>query len=69
MGYLIFARREYQRPLEWIGRLQDDGTGGGNGDQPANWVQRQALESFGDAEWIEMVAVPERALVRVIPLE
>ena len=69
MGYLIFARREFQRPLEWIGRLQDDGAGGDQDDQAAESVQRQALERFGDAEWIEMVAVPERALVRVIPLE
>ncbi len=69
MGYLIFARREFQRPLEWIGRLQDDGAGGGRGDRAAESIQHQALERFGDAEWIEMVAVPERALVRVIPLE
>jgi hypothetical protein len=69
MGYLIFARREYQRPLKWIGRLQDDDAGGGQGDHAAELVQRQALERFGDAEWIEMLAVPERALVRVIPLE
>ncbi len=69
MGYLIFARREYDRPLEWIGRLQDDGADGGQGDRAAKSVQRQALERFGDAEWIELVAVPERALVRIIPLE
>ncbi len=65
MGYLIFARREFQRPLEWIGRLQSEG----QGDDAAKSIQHQALERFGDAEWIEMVAVPERALVRVIPLE
>ncbi len=69
MGYLIFARREFQRPLEWIGRLQDNGAGEGQGDQAAESVQRQALERFGDTEWIELVAVPESALVRVIPLE
>jgi hypothetical protein len=69
MGYLIFARREYQRPLEWIGQLQDEGAGGGQDDQSAESVQRQVLERYGDAEWIEMLAVPERALVRVIPLE
>lgn len=69
MEYLIFARREYQHPLEWIGRLQDDKVSGGRGDQDAESVQRQALQRFGDAEWVEMVAVPERALVRVIPLE
>jgi hypothetical protein len=69
MGYLIFARREYQRPLEWIGRLQDEGAGGGQDDDSAESVQRQVLEHYGDAEWIEMLAVPEGALVRVIPLE
>jgi hypothetical protein len=69
MGYLIFARREYQRPLEWIGRLRDDGAGEDQGDRATESVQRQALERFGDAEWIELVAVPESALVRVIPLE
>jgi hypothetical protein len=65
MDYLIFARREFQRPLEWIGRLQ----GEGQGDGAVESVQRHALERFGEAKWIEMVAVPERALVRVIPLE
>lgn len=69
MEYLIFARREYQSPLEWIGRLQGEEVNGGQGDQAAELVQRLALQRFGDAEWIEMVAVPERALVRVIPLE
>ncbi len=69
MGYLIFARREYDRPLEWIGQLQDDGAVGGQGGRAAESVQRQTLERFGDAEWIELVAVPERALVRIIPLE
>ncbi len=69
MGYLVFARQEYQRPLEWIGRLQDDGVAGDQGDLAAELVQQQALERFGDDEWIEMVAVPERALVTVIPLE
>lgn len=69
MGYLIFARREYQRPLEWIGRLPDDGEDGHQDVQAFEAVQRQARERFGSDEWIEMVAVPERALVRVIPLE
>jgi hypothetical protein len=68
MGYLIFARREYQRPLEWIGLLQDDGRRA-DGKQTVESVQGQALQRFGDAGWIEMVAVPERALIRVIPLE
>ncbi len=68
MEYFIFARRDYGLPLEWIGRLQEDELGAGAGEQ-AESVKRQALERFGDAEWIEMVAVPERAMVRVIPLE
>lgn len=69
MGYLIFARREYQLPLEWIGRLQDDLSAGDQSDQAPELIKRQALERFGEDEWIEMVAVPERSLVRVVPLE
>ncbi len=70
MSYLIFARREYQLPLEWIGRLEDQGAADQAGEEEeSEAVQRHALERFGDDGWIEMVAVPERALVRVIPLE
>lgn len=69
MGYLIFARREYQHPLEWVGRLQVDEADEKADHQSIESVKSLALERFGDPEWIEMVAVPEQATVRVIPLE
>ncbi|MBI3362413.1 MAG: hypothetical protein HY023_15035 [Chloroflexi bacterium] len=64
-SYLIFARKEYQKPLEWIGRLS----------APANEsvmtqaeLRRRAREAFGDEGWVEMVAIPETAILRVIPM-
>lgn len=60
--YLIFARREYQQPLEWIGTVALDG------QAPEAELDRRARERFGD-EWLEMVAVPQPAALQVIPME
>ena len=62
IGYLIFARKEYQKPLECLGRLA---LREGQNDE----LGRFARERFGAAEWIEMIAIPETAVLRVIPMD
>lgn len=60
--YLVFARKEYQQPLEWIGTLTFDN------DAQQTELDQRARERFGN-EWLEMVAVPRPAALQVIPLE
>ncbi len=62
IDYLIFGRREYQQPLEWIGALTLDR------EAPEAELDRRARERFGN-DWLEMVAVPRPATLQVIPLE
>ncbi len=62
-AFLIFARTADQQPLEWIGALAFDGE-----TTPAELSQRARAE-FGAHGWVEMVAIPEQAIVRVIPTE
>ncbi len=68
--YLIFARREYQQPLEWIGTLSFDGDPFAPLSGPAREAEldRRARERFG-SEWLEMIAVPRPAALQVIPME
>lgn len=65
-AYLIFARTAYHLPLEYIGQIELPVVDGAD-LQP--WLQQQARERFGLAGWVEMVAVPQPAIVRVIPQE
>ncbi|MEK7311318.1 MAG: hypothetical protein AAB382_05045 [Chloroflexota bacterium] len=62
-SYLIFARKEYQQPLECLGTLTVD-----NESATRDELSRIARESFGEG-WIEMAAIPETAALRVIPME
>ncbi|MGH2521071.1 MAG: hypothetical protein ACRDH2_01090 [Anaerolineales bacterium] len=62
-NYLIFARRAYQQPLEWIGDLRFDV------EPTPEALDQRAREQFGGESWVEMVAIPEAAIVRVIPME
>lgn len=48
-NYLVFARTEYDEPLEHRGEIQ------AAGDEEAG---RRAVERFGN-EWLEMTLVPE----------
>ncbi len=66
-SYLIFARREYRQPLEQIGRLTIE-NGALPGAAPTAEVARRARKQFGGEAWVEMVALPEAAIVRVIPM-
>ena len=65
-NYMIFARREYQQPLEHIGTVTVE-----NSPTPAPTAElaRRAREQFGGEGWVEMVAIPEAAMLRVIPME
>jgi hypothetical protein len=51
-NYLIFARTEYDEPLEHRGDLEaaDD-----------DEARRLAIERFGE-EWLELVLIPEREI-------
>lgn len=62
-GYFIFARKEYHQPLEYIGALQVQA------GAPPTELDRRARAQFGSEGWVEMVAVPETSVVRVIPVE
>ncbi len=50
--YLVFARTEYDEPLEHRGEVE------AANDEEAG---RLALESFG-SEWLEMTLVPEKEI-------
>jgi hypothetical protein len=51
-GYLVFARTEYDEPVEFKGRIEAEG------DEAAREV---ALEKFGK-DWLELVLAPEREI-------
>lgn len=57
MDYRIYGRKEYSAPLEQLGRLAVDN---------AEAVREKALHDWGTAGWVELVAVPESAVVPVI---
>lgn len=62
--YLIFARRTYQEPLELLGPLRVEGEE--EGDQTR--LIEQTCGQFGKDGWIEMIAIPESSMARVIPV-
>jgi hypothetical protein len=63
MVYLIFARKEYQQPLELIGEMKFDGT------PPEPELNSRARTQFDGDGWLEMVAVPDASIISVIPTE
>ncbi|MBM4423794.1 MAG: hypothetical protein FJ030_10425 [Chloroflexi bacterium] len=58
--FLIFGRKEYQQPLEYLGAITVE--------SGPDELSRIARERFGEG-WLEMVAAPESSVVRVIPME
>jgi hypothetical protein len=62
--YLIFARQAYQQPLELLGQMRVDGEP--PEDKPR--LVEQARQQFGMQGWIEMIAIPQTAAIRVIPI-
>jgi hypothetical protein len=66
--YLIFARKAYQQPLEWIGQLMAESSAT-PADAETVELGRRAREQFGSEGWVEMVAIPASAVVRVIPMD
>ena len=67
-AYLIFARKVYQQPLEAIGQLTVESAAPPAAAAPAD-LARRAREQFGAEGWVEMVAIPASAVVRVIPTD
>lgn len=65
--YLIFARKAYQQSLEYLGQLAVEKAT--SSEAPAAELARRAREQFGGEGWLEMVAIPEEAALRVIPVE
>jgi hypothetical protein len=62
--YLIFARKEYQEPLELLGQLRVEG----EADMRETRVVNQARGQFGGEGWIEIVAIPQSVIAQVIPV-
>jgi hypothetical protein len=62
--YLIFARKEYEQPLELLGRLRLEGAA----DEGETRLANQARGQFGSEDWIEMIAVPEIVIAQVLPV-
>jgi hypothetical protein len=57
--YDVFARKSHPEPLIYIGSVQVN---------EAGEVARASLETYGpESEWLEMVAVPHRQVIRVFP--
>ena len=67
-AYLIFARKAYQQPLEAIGQLAVESAATPGAAATAD-LARRAQEQFGTEGWVEMVAIPASAIVRVIPTD
>ena len=63
LTYLIFARKEYQQPLELIGDINFDGM------PSESELDKRARSQFNGNGWLEMVAVPVTSVINVIPTE
>ena len=61
--YLIFARKAYEHPLELLGQMRVEGEL--PNDKPR--LVEQARQQFGMEGWIEMIASPQTAAIRVSP--
>lgn len=62
--YLIFARQAYQQPLELLGEMRLEG----EQSQDKSRLIELARGQFGLEGWIEMIAIPQTAAIRVIPI-
>ena len=62
--YLIFGRRAYQQPLELLGTTHIEDV---LPDDRASLIER-ARQQYGADGWIEMIAIPRSAAIRVIPV-
>lgn len=56
--YLIYGRKTYPQPLEYIDALTVDDPGS---------LQHAADQLIGQQDWVELIAFPESAMIRVIP--
>jgi hypothetical protein len=62
--YLIFAHKSYEQPLELLGPLRLEG----EAEMDHSRLVAEACGQFGREEWIEMIAIPQSAVVQVIPI-
>ena len=62
--YLIFARKAYPQPLELLGPIRVEAEP--PVDKPR--LVEQMRQQFGLEGWIEMIAIPQTAAIRVIPI-
>jgi hypothetical protein len=61
--YLILAQKSYEQPLELLGLLHVEGGAEVHEDQ----LVEQARGQFGTEDWIELIAIPQSAVIQVIP--
>ncbi len=61
--YLVFGRKAYEQPLELLGQVRVEG----EAPEETSRLVEQARRQFGVEGWIEMIAIPHSAAVRVIP--
>jgi hypothetical protein len=62
--YLVFGRQAYQQPLELLGTTRVEA----QLPQDQARLVEQARQQFGAEGWIEMIAIPASAAIRVIPV-
>lgn len=58
--YQIFGRRIYDQPLQYIDKLSVT---------DSNTLEQNALQRVGETGWVELIALPESAIIQVIPQE
>ncbi len=56
--FYLFGRLTYQQPLAYVDQLSVE--------DPGNLAEA-AWSHTGEVDWVELVAIPERAIIRVIP--
>ena len=59
-NYQIYGRLKYTTPLEYVRTLTLTDPGS---------LEQAAAQLPGQHDWVELVALPEKAIIRVIPWE
>lgn len=55
MSYEIYGRKDYETPLTLLGTIEAE----------TDKVKAVSLERFGEADWIEMIAVKQEDVITV----
>lgn len=56
--YHVFGRKSYPESLQYVQQLTLSDT---------ETLKEEALQGTGDDDWVELIAFPETAVIRVIP--